>query len=322
MVGGLLLLFASANDVLHTNKIIYTYEIAPFGVFAFTLAQSLVIASKATDNLRLARRLSGELEDANRSLEERVRDRTAEALAALETAEKALKARNEFLATMSHEIRTPLTIILGLAEVLRDSELRADQVDLLARMEHSGRELLETFSEILDFARLESGQVRLKAELFALPDLIEVHTRRAESSAGPKGLTLGVEAANVPDLLVGDGTAVDRILGILLSNAVKFTEKGGIVFRAREAGRSGDQVDVAFEIEDTGVGIPADRLEQIFRPFSQADQGSARRFGGTGLGLAICHRLCALMGGTIRVDSKPGRGSVFTVVLPFRLEIG
>ncbi len=322
MIGGLVLLCASANDVLHTNKIISTYEIAPFGVFAFTLAQSLVIASRSIENLRLARRLSGELEHANRNLEERVIERTGEAVAALETAEKALKARNEFLGTMSHEIRTPLTIILGLAEVLRESGLRDDQAELLVRVDQSGRDLLETFNEILDFVRLESGQAKVQEELFALPDLIQVQIRRAEGSAKAKGLTLGVETGVLPDLLIGDGPAVGRILGILLSNAVKFTETGSVTFRGWESARAADQTELILEIEDTGVGIPADRLGQIFRPFSQGDQGSARRFGGTGLGLAICHRLCGLMKGSIHVESTPGKGSIFRVVLPFRVEHG
>lgn len=322
MVGGLILLTASANDVLHTNKIIFTYEIAPFGVFAFTLAQSLVIASRSIENLRLATRLSEELEQANHSLESRVVERTAEAVTARETAETALKARNEFLGTMSHEIRTPLTIILGLTEVLRESGLREDQIELLTRVEHSGRELLETFNEILDFARLESGQAKAVEDLFALPDLINVHVRRTEELARTSGLTLGIEMSHLPDLLVGDGSALARILGILLSNAVKFTERGSVMLRAREGTRTKDEVEIIFEIEDTGIGIPPDRMDRIFRPFSQLDAGSARRFGGTGLGLAICHRLCLLMKGSIRVQSTLGKGSTFTVVLPFRLEHG
>ncbi|MBX9908703.1 MAG: response regulator [Beijerinckiaceae bacterium] len=227
-------------------------------------------------------------------------------------AEGANEAKSRFLATVSHEFRTPLNGILGMADLLDDTRLDPEQATYVRALRTSGEALLALVDDILDFAKVEAGKLELVEARFDLALMVETVAELMAPRAQAKGIEVAtLVSADLPSHIVGDHDRLRQILLNLVGNAIKFTQSGGVGVRlSRDAER------LVITVADTGPGIPADRLDAIFEEFEQADQSAAHQHGGTGLGLAIVRRLATLMGGTVDVESRPGEGAVFRLVLP------
>lgn len=281
-----------------------------------------------------------QLEDLNRKLEDLVSSRTAELaitneglraevaerqrtaeelLVAKNRAEEANRAKTEFLANMSHEMRTPLNSIIGGTEYLEETVGGPDQKKCLDMIRHAGNSLLLQVNDLIDLARIEAGHLELIPAEFELRETIASSAQLLQMSAQNKQLTLTLNiASDLPDLLSGDRDRLKQVLVNLLSNAVKFTEDGGTVeLSARTVMCDENLAEVHFAVRDTGIGIEEHKLGMIFDNFAQADSSITRSYGGSGLGLAISRRLVEAMGGNIRVESAPGKGSVFEFSITF-----
>jgi signal transduction histidine kinase/ActR/RegA family two-component response regulator len=280
------------------------------------------VTAREDDIVRL-RDAQAELERASEGLEAQVQARTADLEAALLRAEAGTRAKGEFLAVMSHEIRTPLNGILGTADLLQLAPLAPDQQELVRLVRRSGDLLLTILNDVLDFSKVEAGKLELVARPFDLRAEVEAVVALHRPVTLERGVALRVEIApELPRHVMGDAVRLMQILGNLLANAVKFTHQGqvtvsiGVRADEDEPPAKGARLELDVAVSDTGIGIEASALRNLFQPFYQADATTTRRYGGTGLGLAVCAQLVRLMGGAISAQSDVGVGSTFHFHVP------
>ena len=260
------------------------------------------------------------LEEHRAGLERTVEQRTRQLARARDAAEAANRAKSDFLATMSHEIRTPMNGILVMAELLAGAELPARQQRYAETIVRSGQTLLTIINDILDLSKIEAGKLELEQGRVPVATIIDDVLGLFSERAASKGLDLAARiGADVPAMIEGDPVRLSQILANLVNNALKFTDRGHVIIAVEGRGHRPGDAELVFSVRDTGIGVPAEKIDCIFEAFSQADQTMTRRYGGTGLGLSISRRLVAAMGGRIWVESTPGEGSTFAFSLPARV---
>ena len=294
-------------------------------VYRMYLASSDALRLEYTNDelIQNLTRAGVELEDMNRELTEEieyVKRMEHELKQARDKAEEMSQAKGEFLANMSHEIRTPMNGVIGTLQLLADTELGTDQREYVDTAHKSAHSLLTILNDILDLSKIEAGKLNIERIPLDLReiinDLITLHTMTAEE----KCIEFRAEIDDsLPKALIGDPTRIRQILANLVSNALKFTEKGHVLVRVRVLASGDDRVEIRFEIEDTGVGIEEHVKHKLFNEFTQADGSTTRKYGGTGLGLAIVRQLVEMMHGRFGVDSVPGEGSMFWFELPLAI---
>lgn len=308
-----------AWDILDTLVLSTNVRLSRYAHFPVILSMMLMVVNRSMGAMAEVEELNRELSLLTRDLDRRVQERTRQFEAAVQTAERANRAKTSFLANMSHEIRTPLNVILGMGDWLYERERDAEKRNALGTMLTAGNSLLSLIQELLDVARIESGTVRLDSRVFD-PELIareSVEFFRAR--AAQKSLRLEYSPPGEPaGLVLGDPDRLRQILVNLLGNAVKFTEAGDVSLAIEILERSQDHLRLRFSVRDTGPGIPVDQARVIFERFSQGDSSMNRKHSGTGLGLSISQDLVGLMGGRIELHSTQGAGAEFSFVLDFR----
>ncbi|WP_246052753.1 sensor histidine kinase [Leptospira semungkisensis] len=314
LIGFIILLILLGSEILFHAEVFDSWEISGVGVGIFMLSNSLSLSSKMLSGFREREKAQEML---NTNLEELVTKRTKQLESARDEAEAANKAKSEFLINVDHEVRTPMNGIMGITQMLLDSDINPEHKEMLELLKRSGDAMMVILGSMLDASSLEKGTLYLLNKRFNLRASVYEAAMRVEDKIRRKGLQFSVVVSDtLPEAVEGDEERFKAMLLVLLENAEKFTSQGSIKLVGELVTETKFQYRVRFQVQDTGIGIPADKLTSIFNPFQQVDSGVTKPFQGAGLGLSLCKALAEKMDGSISVESKPGFGSVFT------LEIG